>query len=43
VTIRVEEMAVLNVRYSDLRPFEADPGSFPLQIPEGMTPIRLDP
>jgi hypothetical protein len=43
VTIRVEETADLNVRYSDLRPFEADPESFPLQIPEGMTPILLDP
>jgi|WetSurMetagenome_2_1015567.scaffolds.fasta_scaffold84241_2 hypothetical protein len=43
VTIQVEDMADLNVRYSDLRQFEADPGSFPLQIPEGMTPILLDP
>jgi hypothetical protein len=43
VTIRVEEMAVLNVRHADLRQFEADPESFPLPVPEGMTPIILDP
>ncbi|MBN2439039.1 MAG: DUF4292 domain-containing protein [Deltaproteobacteria bacterium] len=43
VTIRVEEMAVLNIRHADLRQFEADPESFPLPVPEGITPILLDP
>jgi hypothetical protein len=43
VTIRVEEMAVLTVRHADLRQFTADPESFPLPVPEGITPILLDP
>jgi len=43
VTIRGEEMAVLTVRHADLRQFAADPESFPLPVPEGMTPILLDP
>ena len=42
VTIRIGETATLKIRYMDLRPFEADPGSFPLQIPEDITPILLD-
>jgi hypothetical protein len=43
VTIRGEEMAVLTIRYTDLRQFAADPESFPLPVPEGITPILLDP
>jgi hypothetical protein len=43
VTIREEETAVLTVRHADLRQFAADPESFPLQVPEGVTPILLDP
>jgi hypothetical protein len=43
VTIRGEEMAVLTVRHADLRQFAADPESFPLPVPEGITPILLDP
>ena len=43
VTIRGEEMGTLTIRYTDLRQFAADPESFPLQIPEGTTPILLDP
>jgi hypothetical protein len=43
VTIWVEEMAVLNVRHADFRQFDADPKSFPLPVPEGITPILLDP
>jgi hypothetical protein len=43
VTIRIEEMAVLHIHYTDLQTFDAGPESFPLQIPEGMTPILLDP
>ena len=43
VTIRGEETAVFTVRYADLRQFAADPESFHLPVPEGMTPILLDP
>jgi hypothetical protein len=43
VTIRIEEIAVLTVRHADLRQFAADPESFPLPVPEGITPILLDP
>jgi hypothetical protein len=42
LTIREEE-AVLTVRQADLRPIAADPESFPLPEPEGITPILLDP
>jgi hypothetical protein len=43
VSIRGEEMGILTVRYTDLRQFAADPESFPLSVPEGITPILLDP
>jgi hypothetical protein len=43
VTIQGEEMGVLTVRYADLRQFAADAESFPLPLPQGMTPILLDP
>jgi hypothetical protein len=43
LTIREEEMPVLTVRHSDLRQIAVDPGSFPLPVPDGVTPILLDP
>ena len=43
ITIRIGDVSILKIRYRDLRQFEADPESFPLQIPEGMIPIPLDP
>ena len=43
VTIREEEVGTLSIRHTDLRQFAADPKSFPLPIPEGITPILLDP
>jgi hypothetical protein len=43
VTIREKETGTLIIRHSDVRPFAADPESFPLQIPEGVIPIPLDP
>ena len=43
LTITEDGMATLNLRYSDLRPITADPESFPLPLPEGITPILLDP
>ena len=41
--IREEEIAVLTVRHADLRRITVDPESFPLPIPDGITPIHLDP
>lgn len=44
LTIREEEAsAVLTVRHADLRPIAVDPGSFPLPLPDGISPIPLDP
>lgn len=43
VAIRIEETAALSIRYTDMKGYETDPGSFPLQIPQGMIPIALDP
>lgn len=43
LTIRAGETAVLTIRHADLRPIEVDPGSFPLQLPEGIIPIPLAP
>jgi hypothetical protein len=42
VTIREKETGTLTIRHTDIRQFAADPESFPLQIPEGITPIPLD-
>ena len=43
LTITGDGMAALSLRYTDLRPIAADPESFPLPLPEGITPILLDP
>jgi hypothetical protein len=43
LTITGDGMAALTIRYTDLRPIAADPESFPLPLPEGITPILLDP
>jgi hypothetical protein len=44
LTIREEEIpAVLTVRHADLRQIAVDPESFPLPVPDGITPILLDP
>jgi hypothetical protein len=43
LTIREGEIPVLIVRHADLRQIAVDPESFPLQIPDGITPTLLDP
>jgi hypothetical protein len=43
LTIWEEEIAVLTFRHADLRPISVDPESFPLPVPDGITPILLDP
>lgn len=43
LTITGDGMAALSLRYTDLRLIDADPESFPLPPPEGITPILLDP
>jgi len=43
LTIAGDGMTELSIRYTDLRPIAADPESFPLPLPEGITPILLDP
>ena len=44
LTIRQEEeIPVLTVRHADLRQITVDPESFPLTVPDGITPILLDP
>ena len=43
LTITGDGMAALSLRYTDLRPIAADPESFSLALPEGITPILLDP
>ena len=43
LTITGDGMAAVSLRYTDLRPIAADPESFPLPLPQGITPILLDP
>jgi hypothetical protein len=43
LTIREGEIPVLTVRHSDLRQTAADPETFPLPLPDGITSILLDP
>jgi hypothetical protein len=43
LTIREEGIPVLTVRHADLRKIAVDPESFPLPVPDGITPILLDP
>ena len=43
LSITGDGMAAASLRYTDLRPIAADPESFPLPLPEGITPILLDP
>jgi hypothetical protein len=43
LTIREEETTTLTVRHADIRPIAVDPESFPLPVPDGITPILIDP
>ena len=44
LTIREQDgIPVLSVRHADLRQNAVDPESFPLPVPDGITPILLDP
>lgn len=43
LTIRQDASVLLTIRHTELRMIAADPGSFPLQIPDGVTPILLGP
>jgi hypothetical protein len=43
LTIREEEISILTIRHADLRQIAIDPESFPLPVPDGITPILLDP
>lgn len=43
ITIRKEETGTLTIRHTDFRQVPANSESFPLQIPEGLLPILLDP
>jgi hypothetical protein len=43
LTIREGEIPVLTLRHADLRQIAVDPESFPLTVPDGITPILLDP
>lgn len=43
LTIRVDETTLLTAHHTDLRPIAVDPESFPLPLPEGITPLPLDP
>jgi hypothetical protein len=43
LTISEDELPVLIFRHSDLRQIAAEPGSFPLPLPEGINPLLLDP
>jgi len=43
VTITGDGMAAMSLRYTDPQPIAADPESFVLSLPEGITPILLDP
>jgi hypothetical protein len=43
LTIRDDQATLLTIRHSDLRTIAAGPESFPLQTPDGITPILLDP
>lgn len=43
LTITGEGMAALRIRYTDLQSAAADPESFALPLPDGITPTPLDP
>jgi hypothetical protein len=43
LTITGDGMPALSIRYTDLRQITTDSASFSLPVPEGITPILLDP
>lgn len=43
LTITGDDMPGLSLHYTDLRQITTDQASFPLPVPEGITPILLDP